>query len=91
MNVYKNMMDVIVRREFALLGRYQTREIFKNAGINIDEKGNIRNPDDIEPEDIDKILNELKKQIGFISILVVKLPLRRLAIQNNVKLPKTIL
>ncbi len=91
MNVYKNMLDIIIRREFALLGRYQTREILKSIGINIDEKGNIQNPDNIKAEDIERILNEFKKKIGFISVLVVKLPLRRLAIQNNIKVPRVIL
>ncbi len=91
MNVYKNMLDIIIRREFALLGRYQTREILKGVGINIDERGNLENPENIGPQDIDKVLNEFKQKIGFISILVVKLPLRRLAIQNNVKVPRVIL
>ncbi len=91
MNVYKSMLDIIIRREFALLGRYQTREILNSIGINIDEKGNLENPDEIKLEDIDKILKEFKNRVGFIGILVVKLPLRRLAIQNNVKVPRAIL
>ncbi len=91
MNVYRDMLNIIIRRQFALLGRYQTKEILKEAGIIIDERGNLESPQDIEEKHIDKILSEFKNKIGFISLLVVKLPLRRLAIQNNVKVPRALL
>ena len=91
MNVYKDMLEVIIRREFALLGRYQTRQILKGIGIDIDERGNIKTSENLGAEQIDEILNEFKKKIGFVGILVVKLPIRRIAIQNNIRVPSPIL
>ena len=91
MNPYEEMLKVIIKREFALLGRIQTREILKKLGIEIDNRGNPVNPDGIDLKKIDEILETFKKQIGFIGILVVKLPIRRIAIQNNIPVPRTIM
>ncbi len=91
MNVYKDMLDVIIKREFALLGRNQTKDILKNVGVNIDDNWKVENADGISLEKIEEILSEIKEKIGFVGLLVVKLPIRRIAIQNNVEVPKPLL
>ena len=91
MNPYEEMLKAIIRREFALLGRNQTREILKSIGIELDEKGNIVNSDGIDGKKVDEVLEAFKKHVGFVGLLVVKLPVRRIAIQNNVPVPSSIM
>lgn len=94
MNPYEEMLKVIIKREFALLGRNQTKEILKNNGIEVDGNGNpieIDGMDGMDRNKIDKLLNDFKQHAGFVGLLVVKLPIRRIAIQNNVPVPGLIM
>ena len=91
MNPYEEMLKAIIRREFALLGRNQTREILKSVGVMLDERGNIVNPESIDGEKVDEVLEAFKRHVGFVGLLVVKLPVRRIAIQNNIPVPSSIM
>ena len=91
MNVYKEIFNLILKREYALLGRAQTQKIFRELGISVDDMGNLAEDASYDAELLQKLIAVLKQTFGYIAILVIRLPVRRTLMQNNLDMPNALI
>ena len=91
MNVYKEILEIILKREYALLGRVHTQKIFKDLGLSIDDMGNLNENNSYDAEILEKLIVTLKQSIGYIAILVIRLPVRRKLMQNHLDVPSVLM
>lgn len=91
MSKYLDIFNMVLRREYALIGRAKTKDIFAKVNIKIGSLSRIEDSDDLTKDKLSELLELLNKTYGYIAILVVKLPVRRLAIKAKLELPTILL
>ncbi len=89
MNDYYDIFKIIYKRTRALLGKDGVIPLFKSLDLIVFDGGKIRliNRKELTYERLENLVNELNRKIGPIVILAFRIPVKRKARKNNLKLP----
>ncbi len=90
MGSYQEIFNIVLKREAALLGRSIVKPLFHDFGIKIDDSFSVSHDNDLSVEKLEEIVNRFKDSFGYIAILVIKLPIKRIAARNKLVLPGNI-
>ncbi|MGK7346634.1 MAG: hypothetical protein ACNS63_12585 [Candidatus Nitrospinota bacterium M3_3B_026] len=87
MSSYRDLIEFIAHRQIALLGRSNTYRVFGEAGLELDDDLALRDSRSYGVEDLEKLASALYDAYGPVAIMGCKIPVKRKARQENLKLP----
>lgn len=86
MPTYKDLLELIARREFGIVGEKNAREIYLSLGLELDGDVMLKKGD-ATFEDVTQLMDYLKEKYGMVAIIGCKLPVVRMVKQSGLKLP----
>lgn len=86
MEGYKNLIELIAKRQLGILGKRKTVEIFSEAGLILDGDEKLEN-DSVGYEELEALAKKMYGKYGPVPIMGCKIPVDRRAKELNLKLP----
>ncbi|VAX17785.1 hypothetical protein MNBD_NITROSPINAE03-251 [hydrothermal vent metagenome] len=86
MSGYRDLIELIAKRQMGILGKRNTTEIFSEAGLALDSAGKIEN-DSAGYEELETLTITLHEKYGPVPIMGCKIPVARKAKELKLKLP----
>lgn len=88
MLTYKDLIEIIIKREFGIVGREATLAILNHLGLDVNENGKLNSFDENRGmEYLDRLMEEFLNQFGVISIIGCRIEVRKVARKYNLELP----
>ncbi|MDK2784587.1 MAG: hypothetical protein PWQ41_1367 [Bacillota bacterium] len=87
MDAYKDLIAMVVRREMGVLGPEKTLALLPEAGVTVDQKGEILSYTGPGREVLDKLLRLFGERYGLWAVLACKIAVLKEAARQNLALP----
>ncbi len=87
MVTYLDLINAMVRRETAILGREKVGKIVAKAGLSIGEDGKVAVPKGMEKQKLEELARSFYEECGDITLIGCRILVNRLAREGNLKLP----
>lgn len=88
---YVDLIETVAQREMGILGKPKTLEIFHSAGLELDNDGKLKVQNNLELEDLDRLMNLLNETYGAVAVMGCKITVKRMAREGGLKLPGILL
>ncbi len=86
MATYKDLLELIAKREFGIIGERNTRSIYSSIGLDLNGDVTLEK-NDVSFGDLEKLMDVLKEKYGMVAIIGCKIPALRMAKQSELQLP----
>ncbi|VAX15011.1 hypothetical protein MNBD_NITROSPINAE01-1642 [hydrothermal vent metagenome] len=86
MATYKDLLELIAKREFGIIGEKNTRTIYASIGLALDDDVTLEESD-VNYGNLEKLMGVLKEKYGMVAIIGCKIPAIRMAKQSGLELP----
>jgi hypothetical protein len=86
-DAYKDLIAMVVRREMGVLGPEKTLALLPEAGVTVDQKGEILSYTGPGREVLDKLLRLFGERYGLWAVLACKIAVLKEAARQNLALP----
>lgn len=86
MDGYKDIIELIAKRQLGILGKRKTVEIFGDAGLALGDDEKLGS-DSAGYDELEKLANKLHQKYGPVPIMGCKIPVARRAKELKLKLP----
>ncbi len=83
---YKDLVEAVIRRQLGVLGKKRLAKVLKDVNLSLDGTGKL-SVDECSIDDLDRLMQALKKRYGAIAVLGCKISIGRMARDNKLKLP----
>lgn len=87
MDAYKDLIAMVVRREMGVLGPEKTLALLPEAGVTVDQKGEILSYTGPGREVLDKLLRLFGERYGLWAVVACKIAVLKEAARQNLPLP----
>lgn len=85
---YKDLIEIVIKREFGIVGREGTLAIVNHLELNVTDDGKLNSFDETRGMEIlDRLMEEFLNQYGVISIIGCRIEVRKIARKHNLQLP----
>jgi len=86
MVTYKDLIETVAQRQLGILGKHNTLEIFRQAGLELDDDLSLVG-DETGLADLDKLISLLNDRYGPVPVIGCKITVRKKARQGGLELP----
>jgi len=86
MATYKELIEVVIRREMGILGRERMAGILADLGMEVDAEGKLP-PPGRSLADLDRLMQMLSEKYGVIAVMGCKIAVGRMAREHGLELP----
>ncbi|HHY92527.1 MAG TPA: hypothetical protein GX511_04215 [Firmicutes bacterium] len=87
MDEYKDLIAMVVRREFGVLGQEKTLALLPEVGVRADAQGQILSYTGPGREALDRLLRRFGEKYGLWAVLACKISVLKEAARRNLALP----
>ena len=87
MTTYRDLLELVAKREMGILGRAKTLEVYRDLGFPIDEDGSLHEGD-YAVADLEKVMVRLNQKFGAVAVMGCKIAVSRKAKEGNLNLPE---
>ncbi len=90
MSSYKDLVNVVIKRELGILGVERMRGVLEALNIPVNEAGHCLK-EKCGMEDLDQLMQELSSRYGAVAVMGCRIAVGRLAREANLELPKILM
>lgn len=84
---YRDLIEMVVRREFGVLGREKTLALLPEIGVKADSQGRVLSYSGPGKEVLDRMLRRFGEKYGLWAVLACKISVLKEARRQNLPLP----
>ncbi len=87
MSSYKDLVNVVIKREMGILGPERMRGVLESLNMPIDEAGRCLK-ETCGMDDLDQLMQELSARYGAVAVMGCRMAVGRMAREANLDLPQ---
>ena len=88
MTTYRDLIELVLKREIGILGREKTLAVARDAGLQAGDDGSLKGFAQPGKNDLERLMKAFSEKYGVVTVIGCKVAVMRAAWESKLELPE---